>query len=395
MPNLLKIPDMRNSDDSYEVSDAGSDVTTDQRLARVSASYPQCLKIAHINAQSLPAHFDEFYELFLNSRFDLICMSESWLKPSLDSNNYVLPGYNLFRTDRVGRGGGGVAVYARVDLNVRKLLEHSVLGRPEYMFLEVKCAGSKLLLGVCYRPPKIGYLSLFENSLLELLPEYGHVVIAGDYNTDLLNNRDSYDRTYLQDMLSSCNLTLLPLQATHHTGDSHTLIDLIAVGDPDLVSTVGQFPVPGISAHDLIYVAYNLSVPSYQPQVLSYRDYKRINLEKLFSDAAEMPWSCVELMVSVDEMVSTFTGMVLSLYDKHAPVRTIRIKRLPAPWITDEIRKMMRERDSLRRRFIKTGDELLRNRYRRLRNGVNQSLRNSKIKYSHTIINNAKNPSQL
>lgn len=57
------------------------------------------------------------------------------------------------------------------------------------MFIEIVLSGSEaLLLGGCYGPPKIGYLTdgYFESVLLRLIPSYGHALIMGDMNTDLL-----------------------------------------------------------------------------------------------------------------------------------------------------------------------------------------------------------------
>ena len=47
----------------------------------------------------------------------VVMISETWLKKHHDSRLFSLPDFNLFRHDRERRRGGGVAIYAREELN--------------------------------------------------------------------------------------------------------------------------------------------------------------------------------------------------------------------------------------------------------------------------------------
>ena len=69
------------------------------------------LKVCHVNCQSLFAHIDEFRSHFMSSRYHIICLSETWLKPLMSDQMVDFHGYQLFRRDRIGRNGGGVAFY--------------------------------------------------------------------------------------------------------------------------------------------------------------------------------------------------------------------------------------------------------------------------------------------
>lgn len=74
-----------------------------------------------MNCQSLLPHFLEFNELFHNSDYDMIAMSETWLKPHVSDILVNLPGFYLLRHDRVGRGGGGIGIFIRVGATARVL----------------------------------------------------------------------------------------------------------------------------------------------------------------------------------------------------------------------------------------------------------------------------------
>lgn len=191
----------------------------------------------------------------------MILVSESWLKPTLPSSLVKLDGYTLVRNDRVGKGGGGVAAYIRNELQPRVICQSAseYCGRPEFLFIEIQTSVQKCLICVIYKAPKIGYLCDLENALIDTLPCYEHVILMGDLNTDLIINSTS--ATQLKNMFHSCNMSVLPLQPTHHTSTSDTLLDLIVTSQPQRILKHGQLPVPGLSAHDLIFAEYSLQCP--------------------------------------------------------------------------------------------------------------------------------------
>lgn len=100
------------------------------------------LRFAHVNAQSLKAHFSEFSDTFSDVRNHVVAVSETWLQEDTLDAAVALPGYNLVRRDRCGKRGGGVAIYVREELTVRVLSSSSdtFISRPEYIFAEISCA---------------------------------------------------------------------------------------------------------------------------------------------------------------------------------------------------------------------------------------------------------------
>ncbi|XP_046679448.1 uncharacterized protein LOC124366893 [Homalodisca vitripennis] len=175
----------------------------------------------------------------------------------------------------------------------------------------------------------------------------------GDFNCSLLGP-DNYDKTNLANLFRSCNLTILLLNTTHHTATADTLLDVMAVADPDRVVHHGQYPAPGLSRHDLIFCVYRLSIPKACPKFVSFRNYKYIDSDALLNNAWALPWNEVILAPTVDLMVNKFSSFVSSLCDQHAPLVTRRVTRRPAPWITDVIRNLQAQRDSAFRKAKRT-----------------------------------------
>jgi Reverse transcriptase (RNA-dependent DNA polymerase)/Endonuclease-reverse transcriptase len=380
------------------VSSVAPTQSTADILHDFTSHHPRALQVAHVNAQSLvsPDRLDEFKALFSLSTFDVILISESWLKPSHSSNNFQMDGYSRLRTDRTGKGGGGVAAYVHTNLKPKVVCNspNKYERRPEFMLIEIRIKGIKLLLCVVYKPPKIGYLSDIEQHILKLLPDYQHTVIMGDFNTNLLDSK-AFETIQLKTMFTACDLTILPLSPTHHTNTSHTLLDLIITNNPDRVLNYGQTSAPGLSGHDIIYLSYNLKPPKPPTKYITYRDLKNIDKNQLFDDCLNTPWINIAYHRNVDDMVNDFNSFVLRLFDKHAPKRRARVTRPPAPWLTADIRSLMTQRDAAHRQYKRTPTDEAFGHYKTMRNITTQTIRNAKIKHAYDIMQQNTTPKAM
>ena len=111
------------------------------------------LHIVHINAQSILPKIDEFRFLFEGSRVDVVCVSETWLSNNVGDAVCSLNGFHKpFRCDRIGRCGGGVAIFVRGEINCKIVRKAEPGSKIDYVFVEVLCNKNKILLGSVYRP---------------------------------------------------------------------------------------------------------------------------------------------------------------------------------------------------------------------------------------------------
>ncbi|XP_039297296.1 uncharacterized protein LOC111044765 [Nilaparvata lugens] len=67
-------------------------LSTGELLRRAVTPFPGRLKIAHVNAQSLLCHIDEFRHVFGGQDCDVVLVSESWLKPDVSNRLVELDG---------------------------------------------------------------------------------------------------------------------------------------------------------------------------------------------------------------------------------------------------------------------------------------------------------------
>ncbi|KAI5709334.1 hypothetical protein M8J76_015759 [Diaphorina citri] len=138
---------------------------------------------------------------------------------------------------------------------------------------------------------------------------------------------------------------------------------------------------PGFSHHDLLYVAFDLRCPKSKSTVITYKDYKNMDIEKLHEDFSRVDWNTLYEMQSVNEKVGFFSQIIHNLSEKHAPLKQCRVKRPPAPWLTDDIRACMKARDRAHVKFRKNKASSDWERYRSLRNKCNRLCRDARTSH--------------
>ncbi|CAG9134498.1 unnamed protein product [Plutella xylostella] len=111
-------------------------------------------------------------------------------------------------------------------------------------------------------------------------------------------------------------------------------------------------------------------------------------MQRLCEDAKAIDWAQLNDIDDIDERVTMFNSLLTNLFNKHAPLRPVRVKQLPAPWLTDKIKGFMTKRDHAKYRYKKQPTEENLKAYKELRNRCNRVCRDAKRRYIHTSIEN-------
>ena len=75
----------------------------------------------------------------------------------------------------------------------------------------------------------------------------------------------------------------------------------------------------------------------------------------IIQDLSRAPWQVFETFDN--DVVAAWNVLFLEILNKHAPVRKVRVRAKSLPWIDDELRVLLRQRDWLHRKAIKSGDD--------------------------------------
>lgn len=352
-------------------------------MVRVFSYRSEGLKICHINAQSLMPKIDEFRDIFGCSKVDVICVSETWFSPYVNDKTYELNGYRLFRSDRCHRSGGGVAIYVREGLVCKRKYASPFGCNLEYLFVDIICHESRLLLGTVYRPNKYVDLTPFSEVMEEISTSSDNVIICGDFNSNLLVERQLSE--------SMCSFDLHPVNTTvptHFSGSSSTLLDVFFVNDANSVLFYDQLSAPVFSRHDLIFLTYDFNIESRSLiETYQFRDFRSINRFHLERHFNCIPWEFVYDMSSPEDQVEFLHKNINLLFDSHVPIKTRTVSQRSKSWFSREIRELMMQRDEAYRRWKRFRIDELHQAYKSLRNNVVRQIRVAKTQVFSARLN--------
>ena len=342
-------------------------------------------KLANLNVRSLVAHFPEFCEVIRDNSFDIVCVTESWLKPEIASDLVQIQGYKLIRRDRLDRAGGGVAMYIRNEYNIE---QYSLLtcdgGSLENLWISIRInRTTNMLVGVVYRPPACSVnesVTRYHAILSEVAPVFDYIVVTGDMNVDMsdLGNPvsecfDSYDLTQIID------------EPTRVTRTTSTLLDPIFINNTGVVKKHGILNTDLISDHSLVFCELSLASCSSIQKMYTYRCYKHFIEHDFYEDMNRVNWDDIYYLNDLNSKINSITENIIGLFDVHAPVRTVRLSKPPAPWLTETLKRILDERDKALQKFKRNKNTQNWNNYKQLRNYVLASVRREKAAYLRFI----------
>ena len=272
------------------------------------------LSVAHLNTQSMASTFGQFEAMLEAHQFDLITLSETWLKDNKNLlNHFEVCGYKKDFRNRDAKRGGGVGYYIKKDIQCKNRKDIESLDRTiEHQWIEFtgKTKLANILIGIVYQPSsvpreKIEWLDKLETILSQItLIHQGPIMITGDFNIDLL--KESQERDIYLHLLETFNLVQ---HITKPTRKSKTLIDhlITSVGIKLIAEDI--VPCDEISDHDAPFCILKIKKPRFEPRFKYIRDERAFVLDDFVSDFRNLPLNIVYAVDDVSDKVSMFNDL--------------------------------------------------------------------------------------
>ncbi|GAB0186348.1 mitochondrial enolase superfamily member 1 [Grus japonensis] len=222
--------------------------------ANKSASLGAQLKCLYANARSMGNKQEDLETCVCLQGYDLIGITEMWWDSSYDCS-VGMEGYRLFRKDRQGRRGGGVALYINDQLECMEL--HLGMDEEPTESLWVRIKGSTgagdIIAGVCYRPPDQGdradetlYRQIGTASRSQAL------VLMGDFShPDICWRDNAAERKQSRKFLECVHDNFL-LQVIEEPTRRGAMLDLILTNKEGLVGDVKLKGSLGCCDHEMV-----------------------------------------------------------------------------------------------------------------------------------------------
>ena len=409
-----------NIDGNWENEDYVCDLTNSKYYTPtefLASKFPKYFfSMFHINIASLSLHLDDLKTLLrlLDHPFDVIAVSETKIKEGIDPIiNIFIEGYHFFQTPtKTDFGGVGLFVKNNHEIKPRDDLSFSVQTIYESIFIELESKSNKnLVIGCIYRhhTPINNFTANFSEKILQTVCKEKNKVCAmlGDFNIDLLKV-DKHDHTCdFYDIFTAFGFRPLVLQPTRvqttNRGTSATLIDNIFVNDLDHTSNGGNITA-SISDH---FVQFCNIADFFTPSKTSKnslrfgRNFRNFKNNEFQEDLLKIDWDAYFRDKNTDNCTYFLVKNIERLLDEMAPFKRLSNREIglkQRPWITQDILKIMKERDDFHKLYVKEKKldrkNVIFRIYKSKINIVVKSIRQSRDKYYSDFFEQNKNNSK-
>ena len=336
------------------------------------------LHFLHINVNSLPSKIDELRDIVRLTKPAILGITETKLDNTVPDEEININGYSILRNDR-NRNGGGVACYIRTDLcfNKKDIFSNSI----EHVFFDLLIPKVKpISIGIFYRPPNVNtFLETFINDLKLVDFKKSEVYFLGDFNINLLLNdkfllkeNQSFDFRNLssplvskyKELCQTFSLKEIIQDPTRVTSTTSSLLDHILTNNGWKISQKGVIDV-GLSDHQLIYCTRKIfRIKSNMHKQIRIRSLKNYTPELLIEELRKIDFPDYSIFSNVNIAYKDIVDKIVSIIDKIAPYKDLRVKNNTQDWFDEEIAEAIRVRDKRLKKFKSTKLHIDENLYR-------------------------------
>ena len=356
------------------------------------------LIFSHSNVRSLLAKrsdekIAELQLMATGHKINVLSLSETWLNNSVPEKLLTLTGFQKpFLKNREIRSGGGVAVYCANHIPARRRHDIENTGNNiECIWLEILEQNKKILFGVYYRPPGQSaaqcdnFISALQTSI-DRAHDGGatHIIITGDFNDTCKvwhdNHASSELRCKLRNFVNDKGLCQLINGPTRISTDGDgNLLDLIITDSPDKITYCDILSPISNCDHATIICKLSVASPLNKSFKRTVWNLKKANFEEFRHALQSAPWDTgIDMYDDIDDKLSYWYDLFALIMADYIPHNTVTVHVKEKPWVNCELKRLIRGRNVLWKRYKRTQQSTHYNCFKALRNRVtslNRSLR--------------------
>ena len=96
----------------------------------------------------------------------------------------------------------------------------------------------------------------------------------------------------------------------------------------------------------------------FQTKTITVRNFKKFNLNSFLKELDSLPFNQIRLVpIDANKMWLMWKNLFLSALDKHALIISMRLRDNKVPYITSELKSLIRQRDHMKAKANKTGSK--------------------------------------
>jgi hypothetical protein len=347
---------------------------------------------------------DTFNINILDSDFDIICLAETWLCPSILDSELFDDRFDVFRRDRTrpdSAWGGGVLIAVRRELHARACSWRSSKSSEE-VWISIDLSKGKFLHIVCaYFPHNFHHFVLLTNFFEFVSDRYlihpdDYFLVLGDFNISYadwtpltcplnylhINHNNNQLAMQLSDFMSINNFK----QFNNVLNSNNRILDLVLANFHCNVTASDHLLTRIDPHHPAIHLTFSfpLNLTSFNKSSILKRNFYKADYEKLNSYLNEQNW---DILNELDTEAATklFYDILYQSFEKFIPTSRFRssYNKYP-PWFTKEIKYIIRKKRNAHRIWKHRNNSFSYNVFKSLRLKLNSLI---KINYNNYIKN--------
>ena len=285
------------------------------------------------------------------AKTDLFFLTETWLHENITTSMVNINNYEIVRSDRLIKRGGGVALYYKKHIQVEVLPRPSISPtNTNFDFLCVKIKGSIKFL-CFYIPPDSSKCPLTMINVCKVISFYLSTstpfILLGDFNLPKINwstyTAECHSADIFLDYCIENGLSQCITSATHKDGNILDLVICNNTGLSCLISNSVDSPLTSSCDHNLLSLTLSSSISLPTTTSWSYFDFKKADYEVINQKLLSINWNSIFLNEhSFQQQYDTFITLLQTVIEENVPKGTRTNK--PKSRLPQHLRKLLRSK---------------------------------------------------
>lgn len=311
-----------------------------------------------LNVRSLYPKIEAIKKLVLDSKPDLLCLCETWLKPDTPTEFINIINYTVVRNDRLNKRGGGTCIYIHDQIHVDT--KSNVCISCKDLEMQTICLSGEsnhqkpIIIVLVYRPPSRTHTTAV-NMICDIVSDFEGIdkkelIILGDLNWDYLNKtQDDKGSRYIDTICDDLQMQQLIKHPTRMSFHRDSLLDVILTNMKN-VNQVGTINY-NLSDHLPIFIIKKRERVINEYEYIYKRSFKNYDVDKYSEILTELDWSIIDLLDDPNIAWSMVYKGILRVVDDQCPFKHLKVRTNKPVWFNSELCYMERERDILVRNY--------------------------------------------
>lgn len=369
--------------------------------------------IFYQNVRGLRTRVNDVYLSSVQSEYDIIALTETWLHPAINSGELFDETYNVYRKDRnnsLRTRGGGVLLAVEKRLSTERVNElETEDAYCESVWIKLNNYRSRrkpLYIGLFYFPPDapIKTYRTANDNIIRLAASGADIIILGDFNIPSFNHQKYTeieavsDKRLLElfDLFQIANLLSFNT-VVNHQGKTLDLIlgnvlGIVVTPGDSLVRHVDKYHPPlQVNVHNIkignkmnenkerrAEVRRSISQPLNVQRKLNYA---KADFYALYRKIEKINWEPLYSIDKPDRAAEHVQKEIYKVIIETVPEKKTRGNHKYPIWFTREIISTIRAKERVRKRLKKVNHPDLRLKYHTLRANSKKAIRNAYKQY--------------